>query len=83
MTVSSIDTRIKDLVREQLTSHTGEAPGEIADNASMDDYGINSVAQLAFLKKVNETFGINIPVEAADTITTVGKLREYLETHAS
>ncbi len=81
--MSSIDTRVKDLIREQLTSNMGEAPDQIADDASMDDFGINSVAQLAFLKKVNETFGVNIPVEAADTITTVGKLREYLEANAS
>ena len=45
--MSSIDTRMKNLIREQLTSHTGEAPDEVADNASMDDYGINSVAQCA------------------------------------
>ena len=81
--MASIDTRIRDLIKEQLTSYSGEAPEQIADDASMDDFGINSVAQLAFLKKVNETFGVDIPVEAADTLTTVGKLREYLEVHAS
>ena len=80
--MSSIDARVKDLIREQLASNMGEAPDQVGDDASMDDFGINSVAQLAFLKKVNETFNVNIPVEAADTITTVRKLCDYLEANA-
>lgn len=75
MTVS-VQDRIKKIVVEQL----GVKPGEVTGDASfVDDLGADSLDTVELVMALEEEFGIEIPDEDAEKITTVKQAADYIE----
>lgn len=72
----SVEQRVKDLVVEQL----GVNPEQVTAEASfIDDLGADSLDTVELVMAFEEEFGIEIPDEDAEQITTVGDAIRYIE----
>ncbi|HDQ44542.1 MAG TPA: acyl carrier protein [bacterium] len=68
--------KFKEIVVERL----GVDPNEITDDASfVDDLGADSLDTVELVMAFEEEFGIEIPDEDAEQLTSVGKAKEYLQ----
>lgn len=75
---SKIADRVKKLVVEQLTLDK-----EPADNASfVEDLGADSLDTVELVMALEEEFGMEIPDEEAEKITTIQQAIDYIESHA-
>jgi acyl carrier protein len=71
--------KIKEIVAEQL----GVDVGEVTQDASfVDDLGADSLDTVELVMALEEEFGLEIPDEEAEKITTVGDAVKYIEAHA-
>lgn len=71
-----IQEKIKSIIVEQL----GVKPEEVTPGASfVDDLGADSLDTVELVMALEEEFGIEIPDEDAEKITTVGDVVKYLE----
>ena len=76
MAASTVD-RLRALVDEHLDL------GHEADfDAKFSDSGVSSVDAVAFIKTVNEEFGVTVPPEEVAKMETLSDLSGYLESHA-
>ena len=74
-----IDERVKQIVIEQL----GVEEGEVTPTASfVDDLGADSLDRVELVMTLEETFGIEIPDEAAEKIATVQDAVDYIQKNA-
>jgi acyl carrier protein len=72
---NEIDTNLRKIIQEQL----GVQDNQISPDAKfMDDLGADSLDQVELIMAVEEKFGIEIPDEEAEKITTVGELTKYI-----
>lgn len=72
----SVEQRVRDLVVEQL----GVNPEQVTAEASfIDDLGADSLDTVELVMAFEEEFGIEIPDEDAEQITTVGDAIRYIE----
>ena len=72
----SIQSRIISLTATQL----GLGEDEVSlDSNFMDDLGADSLDTVELIMQFEEEFNIEIPDEDAETITTVGKAIDYIE----
>lgn len=72
----AVDEKIKSIIVEQL----GVKPEEITPTASfIDDLGADSLDTVELVMAFEEEFGIEIPDEDAEKITTVGDAIKYIE----
>jgi len=72
-------SRIDEALKEILYEHLGCDEEAITDSASFrDDLGADSLDVVEIVMAVEEAFNIEVPDETAETLTTVGKLSEYL-----
>ena len=56
---------------------------QVTDNASfIEDLGADSLDTVELVMALEDQFGLDIPDEAAEKLTTVGKAMEYIMTHA-
>ncbi len=70
--------KIKEIVAEQL----GVDMSEITEEASfVDDLGADSLDTVELVMALEEEFGIEIPDEDAEKITTVKDAIKYIEEH--
>ncbi|UCG34850.1 MAG: acyl carrier protein [Candidatus Omnitrophota bacterium] len=72
----AVDEKIKDIIAEQL----GVKKEEIKPESSfVDDLGADSLDTVEVVMALEEEFGIEIPDEDAEKITTVGEAVKYIE----
>ena len=76
----TIDTqKIKSIIAEQL----GVKAEEVTDNAKfVEDLGADSLDTVELVMALEEEFGIEIPDEDAEKMTTVGESMKYIEEKA-
>jgi acyl carrier protein len=73
---SSVEEKVKTIIVEQLS--VDEA--EVTPTASfIDDLGADSLDTVELVMALEEGFGIEIPDDAAEKITTVKEAIEYIE----
>jgi acyl carrier protein len=74
--MSSIEQRVKEIIIEQL----GVDPEQVTNEASfVDDLGADSLDTVELVMALEEEFGLEIPDEDAEKISTVGEAVEYIE----
>ncbi|MDP8289725.1 MAG: acyl carrier protein [Candidatus Susulua stagnicola] len=72
----SVDEKVKGIISEQL----GVKKEEIKPESSfIDDLGADSLDTVEVVMALEEEFGIEIPDEDAEKITTVGDASKYIE----
>jgi len=72
----SVDEKVKDIISEQL----GVKKEEIKPESSfIDDLGADSLDTVEVVMALEEEFGIEIPDEDAEKITTVGDATKYID----
>ncbi len=70
------EEKIKAIIAEQL----GVKPEEVTPGASfIDDLGADSLDTVELVMALEEEFGIEIPDEDAEKMTTVGDAIKYIE----
>lgn len=73
---SSVEDKVKQIIVEQL----GVDESEVTPTASfIDDLGADSLDTVELVMALEEGFGIEIPDEAAEKITTVKDAINYIE----
>ncbi len=74
--MSDIEDRVKKIVVE----HLGVEADKVTDDASFfDDLGADSLDIVELVMAFEEEFGVEIPDDAADKITTVKDAVTYIE----
>ena len=75
---SSVEEKVKQIIVEQL----GVDEAEVTPTASfIDDLGADSLDTVELVMALEEGFGIEIPDEDAEKITTVKDAIGYIESH--
>jgi len=78
--MSDIREKVKKVIVEQLSVNAEE----ITDDASfIEDLGADSLDIVELVMEFEEQFGIDIPDEEAEKITTVGDAIKYIEAKCS
>ena len=76
----SVTEKVNDIISEQL----GVKKEEIKPESSfIDDLGADSLDTVEVVMALEEEFGIEIPDEDAEKITTVGEAVKYIEEKVS
>jgi len=76
----AVSDRVKAIIAEQL----GVKLEEVTDTASfIEDLGADSLDTVELVMALEEEFGIEIPDEDAEKMTTVGEAIRYIEQKAS
>ena len=76
--MSDVAERVKKIVVE----HLGVDEAKVTENASfIDDLGADSLDIVELVMAFEEEFGVEIPDDAAEKITTVGDATKYIEEH--
>ena len=76
---SSVEDKVKQIIVEQL----GVDESEVTPTASfIDDLGADSLDTVKLVMALEEGFGMEIPDEDAEKITTVKDAINYIESHA-
>jgi acyl carrier protein len=72
----------KEKIVEIIASQLGVEPEEVIPEASfVDDLGADSLDTVELVMALEEEFGIEIPDEDAENISTVGDAMSYIELH--
>ena len=75
----AVADKVKSIIAEQL----GVKPEEVTPAASfIDDLGADSLDTVELVMALEEEFGIEIPDEDAEKMTTVGEAIKYIEEKA-
>ena len=75
----ALDEKVKSIIAEQL----GVKKEEVAEQAKfIDDLGADSLDTVELVMALEEEFGIEIPDEDAEKMTTVGEAIKYIEEKA-
>lgn len=73
----SVENRVKEIIVEKL----GVNAEQVTESAHfIDDLGADSLDQVELVMAFEEEFGIEIPDEDAEKISTVGGAIEYIKT---
>ena len=67
-------------VSKIIIDHLGVEEAKVTESANfIDDLGADSLDQVELVMAFEEEFGIEIPDEAAENITTVGSAVKYIQ----
>ena len=73
-----------DRVKKIVVEHLGVESEKVTEEASfIDDLGADSLDIVELVMAFEEEFGVEIPDDAAEKITTVKDAISYIETHKS
>ena len=73
------NTEIFDRVKKIIINHLGVEEAKVNETANfIDDLGADSLDQVELVMAFEEEFGIEIPDEAAEKITTVSSAVKYI-----
>ena len=76
--MSDVAERVKKIVVE----HLGVEEAKVTDNASfIDDLGADSLDTVELVMAFEEEFGVEIPDDAAEKISTVSDAIKYIDEH--
>ena len=76
--MSDISSRVKAIIVDKL----GVDENEVVSEANFtNDLGADSLDTVELIMEFEEEFGIEIPDDDAEKITTVGSAVEYIEKH--
>ena len=71
--------KVKDIIIDKL----GAEDDQITEKASfMDDLGADSLDTVELIMELEEEFGLEIPDEEAEKLTTVGDAVNYIESNS-
>jgi len=74
--MAEVPDKIKSIIAEQL----GVKPEEVTPQASfIEDLGADSLDTVELVMALEEEFGVEIPDEDAEKMTTVGDAVKYIE----
>lgn len=77
--MADVGEKVKAIIAEQL----GVKSEEVTDSASfVDDLGADSLDTVELVMALEEEFGVEIPDEDAEKITTVGNAVNYIQEKA-
>jgi acyl carrier protein len=75
----AVEERVKQIIVDQL----GVEPAEVTPAASfVDDLGADSLDRVELVMALEETFGVEIPDEDAEKISTVQDAVDYIQKNA-
>jgi len=78
MTNEEIEKKVKEIIIEQL----GISEDKVTSEAKFDDdLGADSLDRVELVMSLEEEFGLEIPDEEAEKISTVGQAIKYIEEH--
>ncbi len=73
------NNEILERVQKIIVNHLGADEAKVTESAGfIDDLGADSLDQVELVMAFEEEFGIEIPDEAAEKITTVGSAVKYI-----
>ena len=73
---------ISDRVKKIVVEHLSVDEDKVTESASfIDDLGADSLDTVELVMAFEEEFGVEIPDDAAEKITTVGDATKYIEEH--
>ncbi len=73
-----------DKIREIVINQLGVSPDQATDDAKfIEDLGADSLDQVELVMALEEEFGVDIPDEDAEKLTTVGDAIKYIGTNVS
>ena len=73
---------IADRVKKIVVDHLGVDEAKVVESASfIDDLGADSLDTVELVMAFEEEFGVEIPDDAAEKITTVKDAITYIEAH--
>lgn len=73
------NNEVFDRVKKIIVNHLGAEEAKISEEANfIDDLGADSLDQVELVMAFEEEFGIEIPDDAAEKITTVGSAVKYI-----
>ena len=76
----AVEEKVKSIIAEQL----GVKPEEVTPGASfIDDLGADSLDTVELVMALEEEFGIEIPDEDAEKMSSVGDAIKYIEEKAA
>ena len=75
----SNEQRVKKIVAEQLGVNESEVNNE---SSFVNDLGADSLDTVELVMALEEEFGVEIPDEDAEKITTVQQALDYVNTHS-
>lgn len=78
--IEQIEERVKEIVSEQMNVAKDQVTREAAFTT---DLGADSLDQVELVMELEEEFGITIPDDAAEKITTVGQAIDYIVSNQS
>ncbi|KPL04559.1 MAG: acyl carrier protein [candidate division Zixibacteria bacterium SM23_73_2] len=77
--MAAVAERVKEIIVEQL----GVEPAQVTEGASfVNDLGADSLDTVELVMALEEEFGLEIPDEEAEKITTVGEAIAYIKNKA-
>lgn len=70
-------------IEKIIADHLGLDLSEVTDEKHLiDDLGADSLHTVELIMEFEEEFEIEIPDDDAETLVTVGKIKEYIEENA-
>lgn len=76
--MADLQKRVSEIVAEQLGVDISEVT---VDSSFIDDLGADSLDTVELVMALEEEFGVEIPDEDAEKITTVKEALEYIQQH--